>query len=587
MKKLIYLLKNTGLVAACMGFFAVSGNAATFTAVASGNFSSTATWGGIAPSSMISTDVVIVPSNITVTMDQDQTFNGALASLVVNGTLTGSANRSLVLTMGSLSGNGTIDVDSLALGLSSGFTYTGFITADRMSAMGANLGAAATVTVNNSLYLASGTFNLLSGTVNLGNNSTIVVSGGTVTQNGGTIGLGGNYNVRYTGSSNLSSGLELTGSGLNNIDLDLGSGSSLSLTSDLVVDGMLTLNSGTLVLNNNDLTFGSTGNFSSAGTGSISSTTASNIIVNTTGSVTGALRFTANGSNVNNFTLNMGSGSSTVTLGGDLHVDGDLNLMMGKLDVGTNDVLIGASTGGSSSSYVITGVGGTVSMNMSGGNSNMFNVGTSTSFLPVNVTANSGNGSGTVSVGANSNVYVNGTSGAMLSSDQPMVANTWFVSNTATTINLNLDVMWSASNEVNGFNRNTAYVSHYTNGKWDATTSTSASTTTNGMFKLSRNNITSLSPFAVMDEKAVSTSVSTVAGVGNFTMYPNPATDLIHFSTDRNVTVVIYDLSGQVLKTAEITNSNNAISISDLPTGLYSARVYGNGYFSVHKLLKQ
>ena len=196
MKKLIYLLKNTGLAVACLGMFSTSANAATFTAVASGNFSSTATWGGIAPSSIVLNDVIIIPANITVNMDQNQVFTGVLASLVVNGTLNGGAGKSLVMGSGSFTGNGTIDVDSMALGLTSGFGFTGNLTADALSTTGASVATAATVTVNNSLYLSSGILNILSGSINLANNSTIVVSGGSVSSNGGTLGLGNNFNVR-------------------------------------------------------------------------------------------------------------------------------------------------------------------------------------------------------------------------------------------------------------------------------------------------------------------------------------------------------------------------------------------------------
>jgi hypothetical protein len=590
MKKLFYFLKSSGLVAACVGMFGVSANAATFTAVASGNFSAAATWGGVAPSQMVSTDVVIIPSNITVTLDQNQTFNGALSSLVVNGTLMSSTTSSnaLIMTMGSFSGSGTIDVDSLALGMTSGFGFTGYITADALSTMGANLSTAATVMVNNSLYLTGGVLNMASGSLTLGSNSNIVISGGSIATNGGTLGLSNSYNLMYTGSSSVSGGLELGGSGLNNIEVALGTGSSLNLSSDLNVDGTLTLTSGNLNLNNNDLTFSGAGNFSATGSGAISSTTSSDIIIMTTGSITGALRFSATGNNVNNFTVNMGSGSASVMLGSDLNVDGDLVLTMGRVDVGTNDLLIGGTVGGSANSYVVTGVGGTVSMNMSGGGSGTFQIGTSASYAPAMVTANSGSGSGTVSVSVNPEVYVNSMSGAKLSTDQPLVGNTWFVTNTATTTDINLTLMWSASNEVNGFNRSKAYVSHYINGKWDATASASATTTSNGMFSLTRNNITSLSPFAVMDEKAVTTSVSNIytAG-GNFTLYPNPAADVVYFNSDRPVRVEIYSLNGLLMKTAEINGGTNAVSISELPMGLYSARVFGNGYQAVHKLVKQ
>ncbi len=592
MKKIFYVAKK-GLMLASMGIglFSMSASATTFTAVASGNFSSSATWGGVAPSQVTTSDVVIVPANITVTLDQNATFDGLLATLVVNGTLVASQNEDLVINTGSLSGNGTIDVDSMSMGLASGFGFTGAITADKFTSTGATISSAANVTVNNSLYLMGGVLNLLSGNIMMGNNATIYVNGGSVTQNGGTLNLTSAYNVHYMGSTNTTSGLELLGTGIMNIDISLGSGASLMLTSDMDVYGMLSLNSGVLDLNGHDLNLMGNANINTMGSGTIKAGSGSNIMVATANSVNGSLNFASGSNTVNNFTLNMGNSSNSIKLGGDLMVKGTLDLQSGILDADAHEVTVdiaGSVSNGSSSSYVMTGIGGKLTMHLAASGSNMYHVGNANGYYPATVSANNGSASGYVSVGVNTNVYVDGMSGATLSADQPLVNNTWYLSSTTTTnIDLNLDLMWNSGAEVNGFNRNTAYISHYTNGAWDMSTATAATTTTNGMFKISRSNITSLSPFAVMDEKAVTTSVNDIPVANNFNIYPNPVSDMATFVSSSDAQVIISDLSGRVLKTLSVHAGENKVPLAILPSGLYAVQVTGNDYTYTGKLVKQ
>src|ERR1700722_18282218 len=81
---------------------------ATYTAVASGNWSSSATWGGTAPSFKLGAiDQVTIGAGLTVTMDSTIVVNGVLAQISLNGTLTSAVN-SLILTSGTISGSGAI-----------------------------------------------------------------------------------------------------------------------------------------------------------------------------------------------------------------------------------------------------------------------------------------------------------------------------------------------------------------------------------------------------------------------------------------------------------------------------------------------
>lgn len=109
--------------------------AATFTAIASGNWTSNATWqGGLAPGTTINNnDDIIINSGVIVSMDQDVTFNGFNilvpgGTLQVNGTLTSTNNSTLTMNNGDLMGSGTIDLYRLEFSGLSTFNHTGSAT---------------------------------------------------------------------------------------------------------------------------------------------------------------------------------------------------------------------------------------------------------------------------------------------------------------------------------------------------------------------------------------------------------------------------------------------------------------------------
>jgi len=326
MKRFMYKLKRMPLIALGFALFSSTANATVYTAVASGNFSSAATWGGIVPAGLLTSDVVIIPSGINVTLTSIETISGT-TSLTVNGTLSAATSAApLILTSGTLAGAGTISVDSMVLGLTSGFTFTGSLISHRLTSTGAAIATAANVTVNNSLYLTSGTLTMAAGTLTMGNYSHIVSSGGSIATSGtGMLALDSVYDVTYTAASAMA-GLELTGTGLNN--LTVASAGTVTLAASTVVKGVLTLTSGNLALNGQTLTISPTGSISSAGTGMIMSTLSSNIVINTASSTANTLRFAAGGNTLNNLTLNTGGATS---LASDLNANGIVTLTAGAL----------------------------------------------------------------------------------------------------------------------------------------------------------------------------------------------------------------------------------------------------------------
>ena len=561
-------------------------HATIFTAVASGDFSSATTWGGLIPGSLISSDVIIIPAGINVVLDADAVFSGS-SSLMVNGTLVSSGSSALAVTSGALSGSGMIDVDSMALGLTTGFSFTGSLYANRFTSLGTNIGTAAAIWVRNNLNLSAGAMNVTDGNITLYNNSMVTLSGGTIMSSGtGMLVLDSVYSVMYT-SASATTGVELSGSGLDNVTINLPG--TVTMSGDLVVDGDLTLSSGTLALNGHMLTIGAGGNLITTGSGMLAGSTTSDLSVMSGSSLTGMLTFTGTGNALRNLTLNMGSGSSTASLGSSLTLAGTLNLQNGKLVLGSNSLQINAGgmlTGGAANSYVVADGSGKLIMNLAAGATDTFEVGTASHYSPVVMHANSGSASGDVSVNVAGSVYANGTSGTVLSSTEAMVSNTWHVSSTATSaINYDMWVMWDASMEVNGFDRTNAYISHYTSGAWDSHM-TSAATASGSMYAMSRTGITSLSPFMVTDNTFGSTGITPVVANAALTVYPNPVAGTLHIDAAQQVTgASIYNIAGQLV--SSVAPVNNTLAVDALPKGLYTIRLSGADFSGTAKFVKE
>lgn len=566
----------------------MSVKAATYTAILSGNFSSSASWsGGLIPPALTSSDDIVIPLGINITLDQDQSISGT-GSLQVDGTLTGDPGNYLSLTTGSLSGIGNIIVDSLYTSFTSGYNFAGNLTVDNWTNDNATISAASTITVDGMLRLAAGTLDMASGTLVLNNDATIIVSNGMMTNSGGMLTFSNDYHVIYTTAA--TTGIELSGSGLKNITIDIPASSAVMLSTDVEVRGMLNLIAGSLNLNSRNLTFGATGNLQ--GTGTISSSSNSDIIINASSGLSNMINFSSGGNTVDDFTINLGNSSSKVMINGDLQVAGQLNLQKGMIDMSSGDLSLltnATITGGSDNSYVMTGNTGTLSIDVAANSSQTFHVGTAGNYAPAIVSANSTSAASKFSVGVNSDVKQNGTAGINLNDTQPLVNATWYVASSATAnINVDIETRWSAAMEVNSFNRTKAYLSHYTNGNWDATASASA-TAVGSMYAIKRTGVTSFSPFAVFDENT-STSVNNIYTKNNIRIFPNPANDVLTITLDGNTTGIsagIYNTTGQLLSTTAITGNTTVINVATLPAGIYYIRIGDDAGYGIDKFIKQ
>ena len=663
MRNLYSAITRLAITISALLFF-VPAQAITYTAMVSGNFSNTATWGGLVPLSLSVGDVILIPTGVTVTMDNNITVNNS-TTLIVDGTLiSGGNSTSLTLTNSSLSGSGSILLHGMLVSLPSGFGFTGNITAQQFTTNSTNINTPVAITVTGTLNVIGSATTISSGSLTMGNNSAIVVNGGSLNATGsGVLDLANNYTVSYQGTS-TSTGIELTGSGLNGISLDLSSGAvalssdlilnttltmnsgdlvlngfdltfgpssdlvvtgtgsinsdlssditincmnnltnslpmhnannvihdltinmnnitgNLSLGSDLIVSGLVTLTSGTMNLNGYDLTFSGYADFSNSGIGAIYSTSASDLTFMTMTSFVGNVRFRPGGNMVNNLTMNLPYSNDIVRLGSNLTVAGTLALASGLLDLGTNNLTVALSgnvDGGSEESYLITGNGGNLIMNITANENSMWHIGTELNYAPAIVTASATCATSNISIGMEDVILSGGFFGTDISSSSSLVDAAWSVSSSVSAgINLDVQFMWAANMEINNFDRSKAYVSQFNNNAWDLSAISSA-TAAGNLYTLGRNNITSQGIFTVVDENTALKTNNVHSNDVELTLYPNPAVNMINFTSPVTAeNIEIFDISGK--KISSIKATGNSFSVQELTPGYYNAVISGKDF---------
>lgn len=575
--------------AVCMTLIAAT-HAATFTAIASGSWSSASTWsGGNVPGTNIIHDDVIIGSGFVVDLDQDVTIGKDLVvagSLSIAGTLSSAtAGRTLTFTEGSLMGAGNIMVSRVKFNMAATLAFTGTIVTDEMENW-MSLVSAAQIKATRTARMVGGLTIATGGKFELGNDATLIIEGGSILATGsGSLLFSSSYSVSYQGASSTS-GSELSGAGLKNVTIDVGSGKNVKFGSDAGINGTLSLTSGEMDLNGHHLVL--KGDLAAAGSGMIKSTDQSDIMVQGAGTLTGALRFASNGNTVRHFTINRtGSGSKTVTMASDLYIKGMLMLTSGQMNTDSFMLTImngGSIMGGDNNNYIITGLMGRLAVyHTSGGSYITYPVGTSQRYIPAAIRLVSG-GSGMVRVNVINEVYAQGTSGADWGATQKVVKGTWNItSEMSANLNLDMKLMWAAAAEANAFDRTKAYISHYTAGSWDITASASATAEAGGMFSLTRTGVTSLSPFSVQQGSA--TGIATIDAASGVLVYPNPAIDFIMISNAENATVEIMNALGQVVQTTKIEGSA-PVNVSGIKHGNYSIKISGEGSSTIKKFIK-
>jgi hypothetical protein len=220
---------------------------------------------------------------------------------------------------------------------------------------GVTLGSAEVIPEDATLTLKQGVFNN-GGNLTLGDWVLISRSNGSLAA-APTFGIG--VNVEYTGSSPITTALEIPADPGKLDDLTVLTSSTVSLSGDTTVNLTLSLTSGSLSIGAHTLTI--KGQIS-AGGGSLIGGPTSNMIFEETPPST-ALPAVG----LNNLTINRSSG---IILGGDVTVDGQLALTGGALSIGAHTLTIngaitpsgGGLTGSGSSNIIFGGAGATTSL---------------------------------------------------------------------------------------------------------------------------------------------------------------------------------------------------------------------------------
>lgn len=225
------------------------------------------------------------------------------------------------------------------------FTGTGFgtLTLNRASS---TLATTSSITITN-LNLTSGTFSNGTGIT--------MATGGTITRSGGTMSAAPNnttnsYNVVYT-SGTITTGPELPTNATALANLSKTGSGTLTLGSNITINGILTLSSGSFNAGTNTIDL--KGNFVSSaastltsspftfsGTTTISGTstpTFGAVTISASGTLTPSSSFQVNGNLANNGVLNAGSG--TTIFGGTTTISGSSTSSFNNLTINTSSTL--------------------------------------------------------------------------------------------------------------------------------------------------------------------------------------------------------------------------------------------------------
>ncbi|MBL0146959.1 MAG: T9SS type A sorting domain-containing protein [Chitinophagaceae bacterium] len=212
----------------------------------------------------------------------------------------------------------------------------------------------------------------------------------------------------------------------------------------------------------------------------------------------------------NGFTANnMAVQSNTNLANGTVVINNNINLTSGKLFLNNNNIqLIGntSTVTTTSNAYVATNGTGSLQIQNIGSGARIgavnFPIGTAANYAPVTFT-NSGDAD-------NFNVRVTNTISQNYTGESPAgqqyvtgaVNNTWFINEgTSGGSNATIELQWDAAQELSLFDRTQSYLGHYTGGAWNLGTQGTA--TGSNPYNFSRSNITSFSPFGILNNNAV------------------------------------------------------------------------------------
>jgi hypothetical protein len=279
-------------------------------------------------------------SGVLALAGHDLTLNGTIHN-VGNGRLASSNLSNLtfntvISSLGAIMFNGTASaLHNLTVNVGTG--YRAHVTGQ--------------VTVAGNLQLNTGTFDISNADVRLT---------GTISGNGNMMGnSGSDLEVSLASGTSTAIGFETGGQMLRDLRISLGTGTALTLLSDLTISGQLNLSGGSnLGLNGHTVIIGTGG--SVIGSGLFLSNAQSNLTIDATGGIP-SLKVAGT---VGNLRINT-SNQSTVALGSSLVVDGTLTMESGILNLNAKDLTLNGNIGALGSGTVSSTEGSDITVAMS------------------------------------------------------------------------------------------------------------------------------------------------------------------------------------------------------------------------------
>ncbi|MBK8609501.1 MAG: FG-GAP repeat protein [Chitinophagaceae bacterium] len=265
-----------------------------------------------------------------------------------------------------------------------------------------------------------------------------------------------------------------------------------------------------------------------------------------------------------NVTMN---GSGGVILASDATVTGTLNFSSGHLTLGTNNLTLSSGANGSLTSHIITNATGSVVVaSLAASTSRNIPVGVNAaSYNPVLLSTNANHITDNFSVRVKPGVFVNGSSGTLLTDN--VVDRTWIINESQPGgSNLNMALQWTSSQELNNFKRNQCFVMRHDGTNWVHATNVAA--TGSDPFVQTINGLSSFSAFAVRTEVFIRPQTD---------IYPTVAAKelnvVLEFPGKIPVTFSIYDAMGRLVQKTEIIApaglSKTLLNVESLNSGVH------------------
>lgn len=542
-------------------------------------------------SSMWLQDVhLMLDNNLAVlTLSGNTTMNGMLTMQTGHVALNG--NR-LVLNGDYTAGSGSIfESNGLAVlevggsggNLSSGLYFSAGSSLDKLiiSRDTHEVWLESDLLITDSLILSEGTLVVdTSGGITMLAGSTIVRDYGKMEVQGGSFDGTQLYNVAYTGSGDTT-GVELWGSGLNNIEMNLDySQWVMHLSQDLTVTGNLNLVQGEFNLNDSDLVIN--GTFDQVAAAPFWGTLNSSLTLSMSTSVNDTLFMRAAFYPLEELIIDLPAGSSMVTLGGDLSTT-KLTFIRGKISVGDYVLKVGTPnptiTGANDTNYVVMTGQGWLKIYMTGNDPYYeYPIGTTSNYAPIAIRSvgATANHNGYVAIRVANGVWTNGYTGTDVSTSQSVVNKTWDIHEDSGMV-MNMDVRpgWGLLSEMNGFDRQNCFVKNYYNNMWDSDLAVPAATGSSNTYTVERMGMQNSGLFAVVDNNSPLSVPEPV--VSDFGVYPNPSTDVVNvqISNPDNSTFQyeLFDAAGRKVLGVQNANTLNQFDLRNYENGSYTMRV--------------